>query len=50
MSDVEKGFEFGIFGAFEQDGSVSVDPLAYKMSRFFCVLGVVLEEQVAVAV
>ena len=49
MSDVENRFEFGIFCAFEQDGLVGIDPLAYKMGRFFCVLSVVLEEQVSVA-
>ena len=42
--------KFGIFGTFEKNRAVSVDPLTNKMGWFFFVTGVVLEEQISVAV
>jgi hypothetical protein len=48
-ADVEEGHEFGIFGAFDNDSFVGIDPLSKASGGFEFVLGDIVEEDRAIS-
>jgi hypothetical protein len=47
-SDIEEGHKFGIFGTFDDDSLVGIDPLSKTSGGFELMLGYVVEEDRAI--